>query len=70
MCNSIGLIDKGYTGTLKCPFYNVSDESFVLQRGERYVQLVNSDLSNICFKLVDELRDTKRGDGGFGSTGK
>lgn len=70
MQNSIGLIDKGYTGTLKVPLYNTSLEPVTLKRGERYVQLVNGDLSSVHFTLVDSLRNTSRGEGGFGSTGK
>lgn len=69
MRNSMGLIDKGYLGNIKAPFYNTSSEPFTLQKGQRYVQLVNSDLSNISFKLVDSHRSTSRGAGGFGSTG-
>jgi dUTP pyrophosphatase len=70
MQNSIGLIDQGYTGNLKAPFYNTSDQAFTLKRGERYVQLVNSDLSAVHFRLVENLRNTSRGHGGFGSTGR
>lgn len=70
MRNSIGLIDSVYTGNLKCPFYNTSSEPFTIKRGERYVQLVNCDLSEIEFRLVDDLRTTSRSNGGFGSTGK
>uniref|UniRef100_A0A6C0H6S4 dUTP diphosphatase n=1 Tax=viral metagenome TaxID=1070528 RepID=A0A6C0H6S4_9ZZZZ len=70
MQNSIGLIDKGYTGRLKAPFYNTSEQFVRLKRGERYVQLVNADLSSVHFTLVDSLRDTSRGEGGFGSTGR
>jgi dUTP pyrophosphatase len=70
MRNSLGLIDRGYCGNLKAPFYNTSSEPFTLKRGERYVQLVNGDLSGVSFKLVDKHRDTTRGSGGFGSTGR
>jgi dUTP pyrophosphatase len=70
MQNSIGLIDSGYLGTLKAPFMNTSSEPFLLSSGERYVQLVNADLSPIKFKLVKEHRNTTRGSGGFGSTGR
>jgi dUTP pyrophosphatase len=69
MKNSIGLIDAGYTGELKAPMYNTSSEPFYIQRGERYVQLVNNDLSPVRFELVENVRRTSRGDGGFGSTG-
>lgn len=70
MKNSIGLIDKGYTGSIKVPLFNTSTEDFKIKRGERYVQLVNSDLSGVNFKLVKSLRLTSRGEGGFGSTNK
>ena len=68
MKNSIGLIDAGYTGNIKAPLYNTSSEPFYIKRGERYVQLVNSDLSSIHFKLVNSHRNTTRNTGGFGST--
>jgi dUTP pyrophosphatase len=68
--NSIGLIDKQYTGNIKAALINLSEEPFHLKRGQRYFQLVNGDLSNIHFEVVEELRDTTRKDGGFGSTGQ
>ena len=68
MRNSFGLIDSGYTGNLKVPFYNTSLEPFELIKGERYVQLVQPDLSPVHFKLVNSQRKTSRGTGGFGST--
>jgi len=70
MHNSLGLIDGGYLGTLKIPMYNTSTKEFTLNIGERYVQLVNSDLSPIKLKVVDKLRTTTRGENGIGSTGK
>lgn len=69
MKNSIGLIDAGYLGNIKAPFYNTSSEPFKIRRGERYVQLVNSNLSPVSMKIVNEHRNTTRGIGGFGSTG-
>lgn len=70
MHNSLGLIDGGYLGNLKVPFYNTSTEPFFIERGKRYVQLVHGDLSPVSFKLVEEHRATTRGEGGFGSTGQ
>ena len=67
--NSVGLIDKGYTGNIKAPLYNTSTEPFQLKRGQRYVQLVNNDLSEVSVKVVHAQRSTSRGSGGFGSTG-
>ena len=69
MKNSIGLIDAGYLGTIKAPLFNTSSHPFHIKRGERYVQLVNNDLSPVCMQLTDQLRSTTRGTGGFGSTG-
>lgn len=69
MHNSIGLIDSGYLGNLKVPLHNTSTEPFFVERGKRYVQLVNGDLSPVSFQLVEEhRRTTTRGSNGFGST--
>lgn len=67
--NSIGLIDSAYTGNIKAPLYNTSSYPFTLRKGERYIQLVNGDLSPVQFELTATLRDTTRAEGGFGSTG-
>jgi dUTP pyrophosphatase len=69
MRNSIGLIDRDYTGTLKAPLYNTSNYPFEIKRGQRYLQLVNADLTDARFTLVDNHRKTTRAEGGFGSTG-
>lgn len=69
MRNSLGLIDSEYTGNIKAPLYNTSSEPFTLRKQQRYVQLVNPDLSPVYFKIVDKQRSTTRGVGGFGSTG-
>lgn len=68
LANSVGLIDAGFTGTLKCAFDNISSSDFTIKKGERYVQLAYPDLLEVSFKMVTELRDTSRGKGGFGST--
>ena len=49
---------------------NIYPEDYTIKKGERYFQLVAVDSSPIEFELVDELSDTSRGEGGFGSTGK
>lgn len=69
MHNSVGLIDQSYLGNIKVPLYNTSNEPVTLKRGDRYVQLVNGDLSPVKFRKVRVLREnTTRGNGGFGST--
>lgn len=67
LANSIGLIDSGYTGELKAAFHNTGKSPFTLRKGDRYVQLVRSDLGPINMEVVDTIRSTSR-DSGFGST--
>lgn len=69
MRNSVGLIDEKYTGNIKAPLYNTSmTETCKLNKGQRIVQLVNGNLGDIRFEIVEELRQTSR-TAGFGSTG-
>ena len=69
MANSIGLIDAGYRGEIMAVCDNIKDYDFSIKKGDRLFQLVSPDLSDIKFTIVDELSDTTRGTGGFGSTG-
>lgn len=68
MANSIGVIDKEYTGELQVPLRNVSNLNWCVNAGERLVQIVGPQHNPIELSLVPKLRVTKRGDGGFGST--
>ena len=70
MCNSIGLIDGGYRGEIMAVVDNIKDETYTIEPGQRLFQLVGMDGSPIHFNLVDDLSETTRGAGGFGSTGK
>ena len=70
MCNSIGLIDGGYRGEIMAVVDNIKNEAYTIEPGQRLFQLVGMDGSPIHFKWVDELSETARGEGGFGSTGK
>ena len=70
LANSIGLIDGGYRGELVGMVDNIYDKDFHIKRGERYFQLVAVDSSPIDFELVEELSESSRGEGGFGSTGR
>ena len=70
MSNSIGLIDGGYRGEIMASCDNIKDFSFKVEKGQRLFQLVAVDSSPISYKVVDELSETTRGQGGFGSTGK
>ena len=69
LSNSIGLIDAGYRGEIIAAVDNIKDFDYQLEPGQRLFQLVAMDGSPIRFRIVDELSDTSRGGGGFGSTG-
>lgn len=69
--NSPGLIDSGYRGELKVLLVNTDpDEPFAVLRGERIAQLVIQRVEECSFVLVEELPESERGEGGFGSTGR
>jgi dUTP pyrophosphatase len=70
LCNSIGLIDAGYRGEIMAAVDNIKNEAYTVEKGQRLFQLVAMDGSPIHFEIVDELTETTRGEGGFGSTGK
>ena len=67
--NGPGLVDAGYRGEIKVVLVNLSDEVFVIARGDRIAQLVVVPVAVQEFVVVDELPATSRGSGGFGSTG-
>ncbi|GBD85132.1 deoxyuridine 5'-triphosphate nucleotidohydrolase [bacterium BMS3Abin02] len=68
--NGPGLIDAGYRGEVKIIVINHGSEPLEIERGERIAQLVIVPVYIGEFVEVDELPGTKRGDGGFGSTGR
>ena len=71
LANSVGIIDSGYRGPLMASFYNTRSEPVEIKQGTRLVQICMPDLSyDFSVKLVESLDETKRGEGGFGSTGK
>ena len=65
-----GVIDAGYTGEIKIFFHNVSNTSIKIEKGDKIAQLVPTKVINFEVEEVDELFQTKRGENGFGSTGK
>jgi len=70
MANSIGLIDGGYRGEIMAMCDNIKAISYSAEIGQRLFQLVAADSSPISYELVQELSQTSRGTGGFGSTGR
>lgn len=67
--NSPGTIDSDYRGEIKIILINLSNETTIINTGERIAQLIVSKFEKVSFKEVDELNETKRGEGGFGHTG-
>ncbi|TSA28274.1 MAG: dUTP diphosphatase [Ignavibacteriales bacterium] len=68
--NSPGTIDSDYRGEIKVILFNFSDEDFIIKRGDRIAQMVVSKVYRANLIVTDELNESKRGDGGFGHTGK
>jgi len=67
--NAPGTIDADYRGEIGVILVNLSNEDFVVEDGERIAQLVIAQHERAEWMEVDELSDTSRGVGGFGSTG-
>jgi dUTP pyrophosphatase len=68
--NSPGTIDADYRGEIKVILVNLSSEPFTINNGERIAQMVVAQFEKVEWEEVKSLEDTKRGVGGFGSTGK
>ena len=67
--NAPGTIDADYRGEIGVILVNLSNEDFMIQNGERIAQLVIAKHERVEWTQVEELSDTSRGTGGFGSTG-
>lgn len=76
LANSIGLIDEGYRGEIKLRFRYISHSSFstaptlAYKKGDKIGQIVIRKTESMPFVEVDDLSDSERGGGGFGSTGQ
>ncbi len=70
MANDVGVIDSDYRGELKVPVHNRSDVTYIVNNGDRIAQLVITPILTPEIEETDELSETVRGEGGFGSTGK
>ncbi len=64
-----GIIDAGYRGEIQVVLRNITKEEIRIQRGERIAQLLIIPIATPAVKEVTSLSETKRGAGGFGSTG-
>jgi len=74
LSNSVGVVDSGYRGEIQATFNKIQGidniERDIYKVGDRICQLMIIPYPPIEFKEVDELTNTERGEGGFGSTGK
>ena len=70
LINCVGTIDEDYRGEVCIPIVNLSNQSYVIQPGERVAQMIIAKYEQAKIEVVTELTDTVRGEGGFGSTGK
>lgn len=68
--NAVGVCDSDYRGEYIVALHNDSEETRTIEPGERIAQMVLMPYIPMTFEQVDELDETKRGDGGFSSTGK
>ncbi len=68
--NSPGTIDADYRGEVKIIMGNMGQAPITINHGDRVAQMVLAPITQAVFEIVDELSDTDRGEGGFGSTGK
>ena len=67
-----GVVDSGFSGSIRVKLYNHSDEDYMFSRGDKITQLVLLYIAKPenGFEIVDNFDETERGDNGFGSTGR
>ena len=68
--NKVGVIDADYRGEIMVALHNHGQEAQIVEAGERIAQLVVTPFLRVEYEEAEELSDTRRGMGGFGSTGK
>ena len=68
--NCVGVADSDYRGEYIVALHNDGEETRTVNPGDRIAQLVVMPYLSVCFEETDELDETERGSGGFGSTGK
>lgn len=64
-----GVIDRDYTGPVKIMLHNLSSDAYTVNKNDRIAQLILEKIKTPAISIVDNLDDTQRGSGGFGSTG-
>ena len=69
LANSIGIIDAGYRGNIIACVDNIKNYEFKIEKGSRLFQICGPTLEPIEIRVINELSNSQRGSGGFGSTG-
>ncbi|NLO06542.1 MAG: dUTP diphosphatase [candidate division WS1 bacterium] len=69
LLNTPGTIDSDYRGTVGVILINLGADEFVIRRGDRIAQMVIAPVSRAEVRVVEEVGESRRGDGGFGHTG-
>jgi dUTP pyrophosphatase len=67
--NTPGTIDADYRGEIKVILVNLSNEEFIIKNGDRIAQVIVNKFEKVEWEEVDELKESERKAGGFGSTG-
>lgn len=70
LSNGVGVIDSDYRGELKVGLTNLSNVPYTIQSGDRIAQILFQPVTQATLAVVEELTETNRGTGGFGSTGQ
>ena len=71
LSNGVGVIDSDYRGEIQVGLCRTSDgDPYTIKNGDRIAQMIIMQMSNVNFKLVENLGESERGSGGFGSTGR
>ena len=68
--NKVGVVDSDYRGEIKVALHNHGKEAQTVEKGERIAQMVIAPYLSVNSEEADELSETERGEGGFGSTGR
>lgn len=65
-----GVIDSGYTSSIRVKLYNLGNKDYIISRGDKIIQMVILPCAHCDFTAVGEFAESERGNGGFGSTGR
>lgn len=70
LANCVGVIDSDYRGEISVPVINHGDKEYTINPGDRIAQMVIMPVESAEYETSEELSETARGEGGFGSTGR